>query len=85
MLQNWALLAPDTTHVQFLLPIAGEDFIFYLQRDNKKQIVVIKDGKNVEYKHLYCDIKTCGYEHTTMLQMMKKISLSLKYHTHRYA
>ena len=70
MLQNWAILAPDKSRVKFQLPIAGENFEFHLQRDINNQILVFKDGKLVEYKHLYSDIKSHGYEDTKIAKMM---------------
>ena len=70
MLQNWALISPNNARVQFQLPIAGEDFIFHLQRDRNNQILVFKDGKLVEYKFLYDDIKRHGYEDAKIAQLM---------------
>ena len=70
MLQNWALLAPDNTRVQFQLPIAGKDFVFHLQRDKNNQILVYKDSKLIEYKFLYKDIKSKGYDETQIAKMM---------------
>ena len=70
MLQNWALLAPDNKRVQFQVPIAGEDFVFHLQRDKNNQILVFKDGKLVEYQHLYKDISTNKYDESRIAQLM---------------
>ena len=69
MLQNWALLAPDNKRVQFQVPIAGEDFVFHLQRDKNNQILVFK-GNLVEYKDLYSDIKHQGYADANIAKMM---------------
>ena len=69
MLQNWALLAPDNKRVQFQVPIAGEDFVFHLQRDKNNQILVLK-GNLVEYKDLYSDIKHQGYADANIAKMM---------------
>ena len=70
MLQNWALLSPDNNRVQFELPIGGENFKFHLQRDKNNQILVFGDNKLVEYKDLYRDISTHGYDEKEIAKLM---------------
>ena len=71
MLQNWAVL-PKTgpKPVKFQVPIAGEDFEFHLRRDTNNQILVLKEGKLVEYKFLYEDIRKGGYDEANIAKMM---------------